>query len=113
MTRSRGSYARERGQALAALMLGLSHLHLSGNSAAAGDLSSMVEFFGAGKGATTGDALEIVRGFNPQKIRYRRPKDPPEVPSELGGVRFFVMGPPPDEKSAQANEPVQVEPRRL
>ena len=95
----------EKGQALAALMLGLSHLHLSGNSAAAEDLSSMVEFFGAGKGATTGDALEIVRGFNPQKIRYRRPKDPPEVPSELGGVRFFVMGPPPDESLLKRTNP--------
>jgi hypothetical protein len=96
---------RERSQALAALALGVSHLHLGADSAAAGDLAGIMEFFGAGRGGTTGDALEVVRSFNPQNVRYRRPTDQPDQPPELGGVRFFVMGPPADEKLLKRTNP--------
>jgi len=96
---------REKDKALAALRLGASHLQMAGHSARAADLSSVLEFFGAGKGTSTSDALKIVRGFNPGKIRYRRPTDPPEAPPELGGVRFFIMGPPPDERLLKRTNP--------
>ena len=101
------SYQRALKEIFAALRLGASHLHMAGDSAGAANLSSVLEFVGAGKGASTGDALEIVRGFNPGKIRYRRPTDPPDTPPELGGVRFFIMGPPPDEQLLKRTNPAR------
>jgi hypothetical protein len=99
------SLKREKQHALAALRLCASRLHLAGDSSASRDLDSVLEFFGAGKGASTQDALDIVRGLNPQNVRYRRPTDPPETPPGLDGVRFFIMGPPADEKLLKRTSP--------
>ena len=99
---------QEKEVALAALRLGASRLQLAAGDGAAADLEGILEFFGAGKGASTKDALAAVREMNPKNIRYRRPSDTAEAPRNLNGVRFYIMGPPPDEKLLK--EPIH--PRR-
>ncbi len=93
----------EKGLALASLRMGLSHLQLGGDSDAAAELNGILEFFGAAKGATTGDALQNVRAktFKP---RYCRPTDAPAVPAGTN-ARFYVLGPPHDEKMLRKINP--------
>jgi hypothetical protein len=86
----------EKGLALDALRIGLSHLQLGGDSDATAELNGILEFFGAARGATTGDALKNVRAKT-SKLRYCRPTDAPVVPAGTN-ARFYVLGPPQDEK---------------
>jgi hypothetical protein len=85
----------EKGLALASLRMGLSHLQLGGDTDGAAELNGILEFFGAAKGATTGDALDNVRA-KAAKPRYCLPTDPPLVPTGTN-ARFYVLGPPHDE----------------
>ena len=96
---------QEKEVALAALRLGASRLQLAAGDGAAADLEGILEFFGAGKGASTKDALAAVREMNPKNIRYRRPSDTAEAPRNCNGVRFYIMGPPPDEKLLKRTNP--------
>jgi hypothetical protein len=96
---------QEKEKALTALRLAASHLRLAGASEKSAEIDGVLEFFGAGKGASTKDALDIVRGFNEQSIRYCRPTDPPTVPPELDGVRLFILGPPTDERLLKRTNP--------
>jgi len=86
---------KEKGQALAALRMGLSQLQLAGDSGGAAELGSILEFFGAARGPTTADALKSVRAK--VEPRYCLPTDPPVVPTGID-ARFYVLGPPHDEK---------------
>src|SRR5438046_6131271 len=52
---------KEKGQALTALRLGLTHMQLAGDADGAAELDGILEFFGATRGPTTADALESVR----------------------------------------------------
>lgn len=88
---------RERTQALAALRLAANRMRLAGDEDAAEELSGLLEFFGASAGASTSDALEIVRKLAPN-LTYCRPDRPPFAPPDLGGARFYVLGPPHDER---------------
>lgn len=90
-------------QALAALRMGLAHMELAGDSGRAEQLGSILEFFGTAKGNTTGDALKIVRGTVPAP-RYCLPTDAPVVPDGTT-ARFYVLGPPHDEKSLRKINP--------
>jgi hypothetical protein len=94
----------EKGRALAALRMGLSHLQLANDAQAAPDtqgideLTSVLEFFGMARGATTSDALKSVRAKVGDKPRYFDPKkDDSFVPPGID-ARFYVLGPPHDEK---------------
>jgi hypothetical protein len=89
---------QERDQALTALRLGLSRMQLAGDDYAdeATELGGILEFFGAAKGASTGDALAYARKKS-ANLRYCLPKDDPVQPPGLG-VTFYVLGPPHDEK---------------
>jgi hypothetical protein len=87
---------QEKGHALAALRMGLSQLQMGGDSEAAEQLGSILEFFGAARGPTTAEALANVRA----KVgtpRYCLPGDPPVVPPGVS-ARFYVLGPPHDKK---------------
>lgn len=89
---------KEKGQALAALRMGLSQMQLAGDAAGAAELGSILEFFGAARGPTTADALRSVRAkVAPREPRYCLPTDPPVVPTGVD-ARFYVLGPPHDEK---------------
>jgi hypothetical protein len=94
---------KEKGLALAALRMGLSRLQLAGDSDAATELIGILEFFGAAKGATTGDALDNVRAKTP-KPRYCLPTDAP-VEIADAGARLYVLGPPHDEKQLRKINP--------
>ena len=96
---------KEKNAALASLRLGLSHLQLAGARAgdAAAELSGILEFFGAAKGASTGDALDNVRKMSP-KLRYCLPTDAPTEPAGTG-TRFYVLGPPHDEQKLRKINP--------
>jgi hypothetical protein len=95
----------EKGLALDALRMGLSHLQLGANAdaVAVAEFSGILEFFGAARGATTGDALKNVRAktFKP---RYCRPTDAPVVAAGTN-VRFYVLGPPHDRKMLRKINP--------
>lgn len=94
---------QQKGQALAALRMGLSHLQLAGDTDAATELNGILEFFGAARGSTTGDALNNVKGKT-AKLRYCRPSDPPFELAEAA-ARFYVLGPPHDEKQLRKINP--------
>jgi hypothetical protein len=94
---------REKGLALAALRMGLSHLQIAGDSDTATELGGILEFFGAARGATTGDALDNVRGKT-TKPRYCLPSDAPVRPPGVA-ARFYVLGPPHDEKQLRKINP--------
>jgi hypothetical protein len=93
----------EKGLALAALRMGLSRLQFGGDSDGAAELNGILEFFGAAKGATTGDALTNVK-VKTAKPRYCLPTDPPLVPAGTN-ARFYVLGPPHDEKMLRKINP--------
>ena len=95
----------QRDEALDSIRQGLSRLQLAGDEHAgdAVELGGILEFFGAAKGASTGDALAYVRKMSP-KLRYRLPTDDPVEPSGVG-ARFYVLGPPHDEKSLRKINP--------
>jgi hypothetical protein len=95
----------QRIAALAPLRLGLGRMQLAGaaHEDQAIELGGILEFFGAAKGASTGDALAYVRTKS-SNIRYCVPSDDPVQP---GGTtaRFYVLGPPHDEKRLRKINP--------
>jgi hypothetical protein len=93
----------EKGLALAALRMGLSQLQLAGDVDGAAELNGVLGFFGAARGATTGDALENVKA-KVAKPRYCLPTDAPVEPAGVG-ARFYVLGPPYDEKKLRKINP--------
>jgi hypothetical protein len=94
---------QEKELALGSLRMGLSHLQMAGDSDASAELSGILEFFGAAKGATTADALANVRA-KAAKPRYCLPSDLPVVPAGTN-ARFYVLGPPHDEKMLRKINP--------
>jgi hypothetical protein len=99
---------REREAALTALRLSASRLHFAGENDVADTIEGLIGFFGAAKGKSTKDALAAVR----RKIgspRYCRPSDKPVEASELG-LRFYVLGPPHNEKLIRKTRPSKVDP---
>jgi hypothetical protein len=78
----------------------------------AGHIDNVLGFFGMEKGngkvegkakvAGTGPAMEFVGGLAP--VRYCRPTDKPITLPEVEGVRIYVLGPPPDEKSLKKTD---------
>jgi hypothetical protein len=92
----------EREAALTALRLTAARLRLAADAGTAGAIEGLLEFFGAGKGASTRDALEVVRGMT-ARPRYCRPKDPPVALAS--GARLYVLGPPEDEKLIKKTRP--------
>jgi hypothetical protein len=91
-----------RNQALAALRLGLTRLQL-GDDPQGEQVGGVLEFFGAAKGASTGDALAKVKAMV-DKPRYCLPGDKPVALAEAG-VNLYVLGPPPDEKKLRKINP--------
>jgi hypothetical protein len=97
---------KQKDQALASLRMGLSHLQLGNDADGAAELGGVLEFFGMARGATTADALKNVRDKAKGKVlRYWDPKKgDPVVPAGLK-ARFYVLGPPHDEKSLRKINP--------
>jgi hypothetical protein len=94
---------KEKGLALSALRMGLSQMQMAGDSDVVAELSGILEFFGVAKGPTTADALNNVRSKT-AKPRYCLPTDPPIQPAGTN-ARFYVLGPPHDEKMLRKINP--------
>jgi hypothetical protein len=94
---------QEKGQALTALRMGLSRMQMGGDADGTQELGGILEFFGAANGATTTDALENVRA-KVSAPRYCLPSDAPVVPQGIS-ARFYVLGPPHDEKMLRKINP--------
>jgi hypothetical protein len=93
----------EKAAALTSLRMAFGRLQLAGDADATAELGGILEFFGAARGASTGDALDYVRRKTP-KPRYCLPSDPPRQPAGVG-ARFYVLGPPHDEKQLRKINP--------
>jgi hypothetical protein len=65
---------------------------------------SMMEFFGAAGQGTTGEALQNVKAFKPEKTRFCLPKDAPVKPDGTS-TRLYILGPPHDEKMIKKFNP--------
>jgi hypothetical protein len=94
----------DKEKALGALRMGLSHLQIATDAQAASDtsavdeLTSVLEFFGMAKGATTSGALKNVRDKVDDKPRYLNPEDKKSFVPPGIDARFYVLGPPHDKK---------------
>ena len=89
-----------------ALQAASSRMRLAGATAAAEEVTSLLDFFGAA--GTTADALETVRELS-EDVRYCKPKDAP-IQIEGSDVKIYVLGPPPDEKLIKKYNPSKREP---
>jgi hypothetical protein len=96
----------ERDSALSALRMNVARMHLAGDTETASEVSGLIDFFGMAA-TSTPDALNKARKLGP--VRYCRPTDAPIVEPDTG-VRFYVMGPPLDEKFLKRTNPSSAHP---
>jgi hypothetical protein len=94
----------EQDNALSSLRMSMARMNLAGASEAASEVAGLLEFFGMG--ASTADALEIVRKLAP--VHYCRPGE--KLDPADAGVRLYVMGPPQDEKFLKKFNPSKANP---
>jgi beta-lactamase superfamily II metal-dependent hydrolase len=94
----------ERRTAEKALRMAVQHLAMFGASEAAARVDSLVGFFGARTG-TTEAALDNVKKVGHGNTRYCQPGEPPIALADVPGVRFWVLGPPRDERLIKKANP--------
>ncbi|QCI66701.1 MBL fold metallo-hydrolase [Phreatobacter stygius] len=99
--------AGERDTALRSLRLSAGAMRLAGGADEADEIDALIGFFGAAGGASTEDALNVVKALGP--IRYCRPSDPP-VQLADPDARLYVLGPPHDRKLIRKTLPSTREP---
>jgi hypothetical protein len=78
-------------------------MQMAGDADGVDELTGIPEFLGVAKGPTTADALNSIRAKTP-KPRYCLPTDPPVQPAGTN-ARFYVLGPPHDEKMLRKINP--------
>jgi hypothetical protein len=99
----------ERRTAEDALRIAVTHLALAGDTDTAQRVDSLIGFFGATAGST-GAALDYAKKRAPGgRPRYCQPGEPAITLPELPDVRFWVLGPPKDEKLIKKSNPSQNE----
>ena len=97
----------ERRTAENALRMAAAHLAVAGDSETAQRVDSLVTFFGASAGSTE-QALQYVKSRAPGgKPRYCKPGEPAIELDEVPGIRFWILGPPKDEKLIKKSNPSQ------
>jgi hypothetical protein len=94
----------ERRTAENALRMAVNRLALSGATETAQHVDSLVGFFGA-KAGSTEDALNYAKKCAGNNLRFCEPGEPPIEILELPGIRFWVLGPPRDEKLIKKSNP--------
>jgi len=94
----------ERRGAEDALRMAVTRLGLAGDAESAQRVGSIVDFFGAKSGSTT-DALDYVKKRAKGKPKYCKPGEPPISLEGAPGVRFWILGPPKDEKLLKKSAP--------
>ena len=97
----------ERRAAENALRMAATRLGLAGQDESAGRVNSLVSFFGASAGSTEA-AMTFAKGLAGKgKLRFCKPSDPPIEIEGLPGVRFWVLGPPRNEKLIKKANPAK------
>jgi beta-lactamase superfamily II metal-dependent hydrolase len=96
----------ERRNAENALRMAVARLGLAGAQESVQRVGSIVDFFGA-KAGSTGAALDYVKKRAGGKPKYCKPGEPPITISGVPGVRFWILGPPKDEKLLKKSNPSQ------
>jgi hypothetical protein len=86
-----------------ALTMAATRMRLAGDGDAAEEVTGMLDFFGAAGGASTSDALDVVKGLT-KNIRFCLPQDDP-VTLDGTDVKVYVLGPPHDEKLIKKYNP--------
>ena len=99
-----GKLRAERRVAENALRMAAQQLALDGSAESAQRVDSLVGFFGA-TGGSTQDAFASVKKMGTGKPRYCEPGEPPIEIAAIPGVRFWVLGPPKDEKLIKKSNP--------
>jgi Metallo-beta-lactamase superfamily len=94
----------ERRKTEAALRLAMARLVATGSSEQSERLASVLGFFGATSGSTA-DALTYAKGLAGKNLRFCQPGEPAIELPELPGIRFWVLGPPKDEKLLHKSNP--------
>jgi hypothetical protein len=97
----------ERHTAENALRMAAVHLGLAGDGETAYRVGSMLDFFGAASTGTTGAALDYIKKRSDGKPKYCKPGEPPVELPEVPGARFWILGPPMDEKLIKKSNPSQ------
>src|SRR5262245_1478456 len=95
----------ERRNAENALRMAVARLGLAGENDQASRVESIVSFFGAA--GSTGDALDYVKKKAGAKPKYCKPGEAPITLDDAPGVRFWILGPPKDEKLIKKSNPSQ------
>jgi hypothetical protein len=98
----------ERRAAENALRMAVNRLAAFGATESAAHIDSLVGFFGATAGSTT-RALDNVKAMVNNQPRFCQPGEPPISLEGLPGVRFWILGPPKDEKLIKKSNPAATE----
>jgi hypothetical protein len=94
----------ERKTAENALRMAVARLAMSNDDRTAAHVDSLVGFLGATVGSTA-EALNYAKTRAPGGPRYCQPGEPPIELSELPGIRFWVLGPPKNERLIKKSAP--------
>jgi len=94
----------ERRTAENALRAAAQKLALEGSAESAHRVDGLIGFFGASAGSTQ-DALAGLKRMGKGKPRFCEPSNPPIQIDVIPGVRFWVIGPPKDEKLIKKSNP--------
>lgn len=94
----------ERRTAEDALRMAVKRLAFGGSARTAERVEGLIGFFGAKSGSTT-DALNNAKKLGAARPRFCQPGEPPIELDDAPGVRFYVLGPPKDEKLIKKSNP--------
>ena len=97
---------QQRDSALNALRMDVSRMNVAGATETASEVSGLLDFFGLAA-ASTPNALDNARKLG--TVHYCRPTDEPFHEADTG-ARFYVMGPPLDEKFLRRANPSSAQP---
>jgi Metallo-beta-lactamase superfamily len=94
----------ERRSAENAVRMAATRLALADNREAGDRINSLLGFLGATAGSTE-EAFTFAKGLSKRRPRYCQPGEAPIVLPQLPGIRFWVLGPPKDEKLIKKSDP--------
>jgi predicted metallo-beta-lactamase superfamily hydrolase len=98
----------ERQKAEEALRVAAIRLNEVGATDQGNRVDSLLDFFGAASGSTA-DALAYAKGLAGKNLRFCQPGEPPITLPDLPKFRFYVLGPPKDERLLRKSDPAKGE----
>lgn len=89
-----------------ALRMAVNRLNAAGATAQSARVSGMLGFMGAASGETAA-AMDYAKGLAGKNLRFCEPGEDPIVLPQIPNFKFFVLGPPKDEKLLRKSDPSQ------